>query len=385
MYSREVIEKAFCEEYGDFGLRECFFAPGRVNLIGEHIDYNGGLVLPGAVSLGIYGCARRRDDDLVRLRSRNEPGETVLGLQGTILSNPDMRWANYPAGVIQALRQEGYALKGCDILFMSDLPEGAGLSSSAALEVLVAYMMLDLGGVKDIDRRKLAQLCQRVENEFVGVNCGIMDQFAVALGKAEHAILLNTDTLDYAYVPFRLDGYKLLILDTRKQRELSESKYNERRQECDQALALIRQRHPVKTLVEADLSDLEAVKDRVLKRRARHAITEHQRVLQSVQALKNGDLVTFGKLLNASHLSLKDDYAVTGFELDTIVAEAWRTSGCLGARMIGAGFGGCAIALVKDDALDAFAHSVESGYGEKTQRHPAIHPCIISDGVRRLG
>lgn len=384
MYTAAAIKKSFHEEYGANGDLRCFFAPGRVNLIGEHIDYNGGLVLPAAVSLGIYGGKRLRNDDLIRLRSRNQPGETILDLKGTILFNPDVRWANYPAGVIRALLQEGYTLSGCDILFMSDLPEGAGLSSSAALEVLTAYMMLHPLLGDHIDRVALARICQRVENDFVGVNCGIMDQFAVALGKTDHAILLNTNTLHHDYVPVRLDGYKLLILDTRKPRELSDSKYNERRQECDEALACIQRVHPIKTLVEAELADLKAIADPVLKKRARHVITEQQRVLQSVAALKQGDLPAFGKILNASHHSLKDDYAVTGFELDTIVEQAWQVPDCLGARMTGAGFGGCAIALVKDAAIQSFSRALETGYGEKTQRYPAIYTSIISDGVRQI-
>jgi len=385
MYPKEAITRAFRSVYGDEqGDLYCFFSPGRVNLIGEHIDYNGGLVLPGTLSLGISGCMRSRNDHKIRLRSSNEPGEALIDLHAEIRHHPDLKWINYPLGVIKYLLDTGATLEGCDILLASDLPDGAGLSSSAAIEVLLAYMLLYPLRGDDVDRVAIAQLCQKVENEFVGVNCGIMDQFAVALGKADCAMLLDTDTLSYEYVPFRLEGHKLLILNTRKKRELSESNYNERRQECETALTIIQHHKPIKTLVEAELTDIECIPDPVLRKRARHVITEQQRVLRSVVALRGSDLSEFGMLLNASHHSLKEDYEVTGFELDTIVEEALQVAGCLGARMTGAGFGGCAIALVENDALDAFTRHVECAYGRKTNRQPAIYISVMSDGVRLL-
>jgi len=384
MYTKDQLLKAFNETYGTADEIEFFFSPGRVNLIGEHIDYNGGLVLPAALSLGISAAVRRRNDGFVRLCSGNEAGKAQINLNETLSAGISPKWANYPAGVMKYLIDAGHKLSGCDIFALSDLPESSGLSSSAALEVLSAFMMLFPEGGSKIDRIKIALLCQKVENEFIGVNCGIMDQFAVAMGKKDNAILLNTNNLSYEYIPFELGNYRLLIMNTRKPRELSDSKYNERRAECDAALEIIRKMKPVNNLVEADIEDIILIKDPILRKRARHVITENKRVEKSVRALKNGEIARFGHLMGASHDSLKNDYEVSGFELDTIVEQALNQPSCLGARMTGAGFGGCAIAIVEESGIEEFSDRVISGYKNLTGLDGEIYISIIEDGVKKL-
>ena len=383
MHTKDDLLKAFVKAYGADGEIELFFSPGRVNLIGEHIDYNGGLVLPAALSLGISAALRRRNDGIVRLRSASETGDATIMLE-KINNKDSVRWANYPAGVMKYLINEGNKLTGCDVLLMSDLPESSGLSSSAALEVLTAYMMLYPLGSEKIDKIRMSLQCQKVENEFIGVNCGIMDQFVVALGKKDNAILLNTSTLEYKYIPFDLGKCRLLIMNTKKKRELADSKYNERRAECEAALAVIQKTRPVKTLVEAAAEDLILIEDLILRKRARHVITENKRVQKSVAALGNGELATFGNLMCASHDSLKGDYEVTGFELDTIVSEALVLPSCLGARMTGAGFGGCAIALVEESSIAVFTETVLKNYNSKTGLDGEIYVSVIGDGVKAL-
>jgi galactokinase len=383
MHTKDELLTAFAEAYSADGEIEIFFSPGRVNLIGEHIDYNGGLVLPAALSLGISAALRRRSDGTVRLRSASETSASTIELNA-IKKKESARWANYPAGVMKYLMDDGKKLTGCDVLLMSDLPESSGLSSSAALEVLTAYMMLYPLGPEKIDRIRMSLLCQKVENEFIGVNCGIMDQFAVALGRKDDAILLNTGTLEYRYIPFALGKYRLLILNTKKRRELADSKYNERRAECEAALEVIQKSRPAKTLVEADAEDLILIQDHTLRKRARHVITENKRVQKSVTALGNGELATFGNLMCASHDSLRYDYEVTGFELDTIVSEALALPSCLGARMTGAGFGGCAIAIVEESAIPVFIEAVLKNYRTKTGLDGEIYVSVIEDGVKKL-
>ncbi|MBN1635874.1 MAG: galactokinase [Deltaproteobacteria bacterium] len=384
-YTRDDLKRLFIERYGAAGDVHIFFAPGRINLIGEHIDYNDGLVLPGALSLGIYGCMRFRGDDLINLKSLNENRDVTINLKKDIVYNPDVRWVNYPAGVIKYLQDNHKQFRGFDILFAGDLPDGGGLSSSAAMEVLTAYMLLYAHDEKNIDLVWLAKLCQQVENEFVGVSCGIMDQFAVSLGRKDNAVLLNTATLEYEYIPFRLEHCRLIIMNTKKKRELAASSYNERRAQCEQALAIIQAQLPVKALVEAGLDDArQLIDNEVLFRRARHVITENQRVREAVEALKKADLETFGRLLNASHMSLRDDYEVTGFELDTMVESALAVEGCLGARMTGAGFGGCALALVHGERVQKFMRQVTQMYTDKTHIKPDLYVSTLHDGVGRV-
>lgn len=380
------MEKIFTQEYGEDGKKiYTFFSPGRVNLIGEHIDYNGGFVFPGALTVGIYGAVRYRNDNLIRMKSKNIDGEVVINLDEKIAYKEEDDWGNYPKGVIKELLDRGHKIKGMDLLFYSNLPDGAGLSSSAALEVLTGYIMLHLENENnDIDRVELSRLCQKVENKFIGVSCGIMDQFSVALGKKNNAILLNCDTLYYEYVPLNLEGYSLVIMNTNKKRELADSKYNERRAECEEALQLINdnKNNKLNNLCEASLKDVENyINNAVIKRRATHVISENERVKTAVEMLRKGNLEVFGELMTKSHESLREDYEVTGFHLDTLVAEALKADGCIGARMTGAGFGGCAIALVKDTMIEEFKSKVSKEYEKNTGIKPDFYVSSIGEGV----
>ncbi|MFZ5353881.1 MAG: galactokinase [Bacillota bacterium] len=380
------LKSWFIKHYGESKEEvQCFFSPGRVNLIGEHIDYNGGYVFPGALTLGIYGLCRMRADNMVRLTSLNAEESLQIRLNEALCYDPADGWGNYPKGVLKHLLDEGKELRGRDVLYYGNLPDGAGLSSSAALEVLTAYMfMADIEG-EEVDRAAMAILCQRAENQFVGVNCGIMDQFAVALGKRDNAILLDCDRLQYEYAPLKLDGASLVIMNTNKKRELSESKYNERRAECDAALKALRERTDVKSLCQADLKDAyEYLKDEKLLKRTRHAITENNRVLKAVEVLGKGQLHDFGKLMVESHISLRDNYEVTGAELDTIFEAALNVEGCIGCRMTGAGFGGCAVAIVETGTMEDFKRDVARYYTEKTGLKPDFYVTEIGDGVRRI-
>ena len=376
------LKEEFTALYGE-GKVDVFFAPGRVNLIGEHIDYNGGLVMPATISLGIYGLKRKRNDSIINLVSKDAPNRVAIDLNEEIKYVASDGFANYPKGVIKKLLEEGFKVEGADIMFASTLPMGSGLSSSAAIEVLTAFMMLY--PENQIDRIKIAKMCKDVENNFVGVNCGIMDQFAVSMGKKDHAILLNSDTLEYEYVPIKLGEFTLVIMDTGKRRELNESKYNERRKECEEALSNIQQKKAISNLCEASLEDILLLDNEVLRKRTLHVITENVRVKKASIALKNGDIKEFGKLLVESHNSLRDNFEVTGVHLDTIVEEALKQPGCIGARMTGAGFGGCAIAVVATDGLDDFIRNVSLNYKVKTGLEPKFYRAQIVDGVDFLG
>ncbi|HMM21708.1 MAG TPA: galactokinase [Selenomonadales bacterium] len=380
------MKNLFTEHYGPAaGPLYCYFAPGRVNLIGEHIDYNGGYVFPAAVSLGIYAAIRFRPDSVVNLKSVNAAGGVTVDLTRPIAYQEEDGWGNYPKGVLRYLQAEGRQLKGCDILFRGTLPDGAGLSSSAALLVLTAYMLLHANGETAIDRPQLARFCQRIENEFIQVNCGIMDQFAVAMGRKECAILLDCETLDCEYIPLALKSHSLIIMNTGKKRELTESRYNERRRECEQALAILRRQRPLKNLCQATLSEVEEfLPEGAVRKRARHVVSENGRVAKAIEFLRAGDILGFGGLLTASHDSLKNDYEVSGPELDAIVARALAYPGCIGARMTGAGFGGCAIALVEQGSAEAFAAAVAGGYQKVTGREPQFYAAGIGDGVKLL-
>lgn len=386
MTSPALLVQEFVHLYGsgDNEIRT-FFAPGRVNLIGELIDYNGGLVMPAAIALGITAACRLRSDHLVRLRSSDDPLAVEVDLDQPIEFDPARGWGNYPAGVLRELVLRGEDLMGADVLFTTTLPQGAGLSSSAALEVLTAFSFLSLAHAPLGDLKAIALFCQKVENQFVGVNCGIMDQFAVALCRQDHALLLDCDSQDFTHIPVTLGAYALVIMNTSRQRRLAESKYNERRAECEAVLQLLGTDAPYNGLVHAEWSDvLSHVADPVLRRRARHVITEHKRVKQASQALASGDLATFGRLLDESHTSLRDDYEVTGPYLDAVVSAAQQAPGCLGARMTGAGFAGCAIALVKQADLPAFTVSVRSAYLAATGLEPSFYVTQAVDGVHEV-
>lgn len=344
-----------------------FFSPGRINLIGEHTDYNGGHVFPCAITFGTYGLASKREDRVFRLYSMNFP---VLGAVQFTLDDlgykKEHEWVNYAKGMIHFLIEAGCPIKtGMDILVYGNIPNGAGLSSSASLEMLIGVMAQSLFNFS-IDRIDLVKIGKRVENEFIHVNSGIMDQFAVGMGKKDCAILLDCQTLDYQYAPVKLDNHKIIIMNTNKRRELADSKYNRRRSECEEALALLNQVVSVSSLGELSVGAFEkykdVIKDETLIKRAKHAVYENQRTLEAHRLLQNGDLNGFGKLMNASHISLKDDYEVTGRELDTLVEAAWEQEGVIGARMTGAGFGGCAIAIVEERVLEHFIQNVGERY-----------------------
>ena len=348
-----------------------FFAPGRVNLIGEHTDYNGGHVFPCALSFGTHCVFCKRDDKKVRLYSLNFPEKGIIDADlSTISYDKKQDWANYPLGVIKTLQNHGYNInQGFELMFWGDIPNGAGLSSSASIELATAVAMNKVFNLY-IPQVELVKFCQEAENKFVGMNCGIMDQFAIGMGKEGCAVLLDCNTLNYEYAPLDLKGVSIVIMNTNKRRELADSKYNERRAECERALKELQRKLPIKSLGDLSINEFEKNKELITnptdRKRAKHAVYENQRTLQAVERLKAGDLKTFGKLMNESHISLRDDYEVTGKELDTLAEAAWQQPGVLGARMTGAGFGGCAIALVQDADVKHFIDNVGKIYREKT-------------------
>ena len=360
-----------------------FFCPGRINLIGEHIDYNGGQVMPCAISLGGWLAISKNIDKRFRFQCLNFPEMADLHLQESY-SKTGKQWFNYPLGIINRFLQQGYNLSGLDMLFYGDIPIGAGLSSSASIEVLTAFALNELFQT-GISKTEIAKLAKKVENEFIGVSCGIMDQFAVAMGQKDKAILLNCDTLDYEYLPFKTGNYDLVIINSNKQRTLEDSKYNERFTECGAVLKLLKQRLNVGNLCEVGMAEFELnqelIADPVLRKRALHVISENARVKDAVIALQTGDLEVFGKLMYASHQSLKELYEVTGKELDTIIDFCKKYDGCIGARMTGAGFGGCAIALIKKNRIEDFTEQLSEYYKGKTGYEAKIFVSAVGDGV----
>ncbi len=384
----ELVKK-FQEVYGAKGDIRVYFAPGRVNLIGEHTDYNGGHVFPCALTIGTYGVVRKREDKVLRFYSMNFDHLGVLESSvENLKAEKHADWTNYPKGVMWAFGERGMKVEqGMDLLLFGNIPNGSGLSSSASVEVLTGYILKDLFGF-EVSNQDLALIGQYSENNFNGVNCGIMDQFAIAMGKAEHAIFLDTATLQYEYAPIKLDGAKIVISCTNKKRGLGDSKYNERRSECETALAEIQEVVGINALGDLSGEQFEqykhAIKDEVRVKRAKHAVYENQRTLKAVEALKNNDVAQFGALMNASHVSLRDDYEVTGVELDTMVEEAWKVDGVIGSRMTGAGFGGCTVSIVKDEAVDTFIEKVGKAYQEKIGYAGDFYVVEIGDGPSRL-
>ena len=382
---KEIVLKKFQEVFGDTEGVKVFFAPGRVNLIGEHTDYNAGHVFPCALTIGTYGVARVRNDRKLRFYSMNfeKLGVIESSIDG-LKPEKEADWTNYPKGVMWAFLEKGFAIpNGMDILLNGNIPNGSGLSSSASVEVLTGYILREFFGF-EVSNQDLALIGQYSENKFNGVNCGIMDQFAIAMGKKDHAIFLDTADLSYTYAPVKLQGAKLVIACSNKKRGLGDSKYNERRDECEAALAELQ-----KVIDIAGLGDLteeqfeankSAIKDPVRVKRARHAVYENQRTIQAVAALQADDIVRFGQLMNASHVSLRDDYEVTGIELDTLVEEAWKIEGVIGSRMTGAGFGGCTVSLVKDEAIDSFIEKVGEAYLAKIGYRADFYVVEIGDG-----
>ena len=364
-----------------------FFCPGRVNLIGEHIDYNGGQVMPCAISLGTTLLVAKNEDRQFRFHALDFPESTAIAFSQDGYSKQGPEWFNYPLGVIHEFQKKGTEITGLDFLFSGNLPIGSGLSSSASIEVLTAFALNELfgGGLTKVD---LAILGKKVENDFMGLNSGIMDQFAVAVGKEANAVLLNTDTLEYEYLPFEIGDYVLAIINSNKPRKLVESKYNERFSECRAALKAFQEKFPVQHLVEISVDDFEQNKgllnDPVLEKRALHVIAENERVKKAKDALTSGDIQTFGALMYASHDSLQELYEVSGVELDTIVDFCRTYEDCIGARMTGAGFGGCAIALIKKDSFDDFSEKVTAAYEAKIGYKPGVFSSVIAEGVRTL-
>ncbi len=386
---KEQLLKRFEEVFGDIKGAQVYFAPGRVNLIGEHTDYNGGHVFPCALTIGTYGVVRKREDRVLRFYSTNFPHLGVLGCTlDDLVPDPAADWTNYPKGVMWAFEKKDMQIPfGMDILLSGNIPNGSGLSSSASVEVLTGFFLRDLFGF-DVSNQELALIGQFSENQFNGVNCGIMDQFAIAMGKENSAIFLDTTDLSHEYAPIQLDGVKIVIACSNKKRGLGDSKYNERRSECEEALAELQQVVSVKSLGELSEEAFEqykgAIKSEVRMRRAKHAVYENQRTLKAVEALKAGDIVRFGELMNASHVSLRDDYEVTGVELDTLVEEALKIEGVIGSRMTGAGFGGCTVSIVKDGAVEDFIRSVGEAYQAKIGYAADFYVVEIGDGPRKL-
>ncbi|WP_418222492.1 galactokinase [Clostridium isatidis] len=386
---RENILKGFKKIFGYSEKVRTFFSPGRVNLIGEHTDYNGGNVFPCALSFGTYGAVALREDKLVRMYSENftEIGVIEFNLDA-IKYEKEHDWVNYPKGVLDVLMKNGYNIeRGFDAYIYGNIPNGAGLSSSASLELLIGVMMDELFKL-NIDRVQLVKYAQEAENKFVGVNCGIMDQFAIGMGKKAHAILLDCNNLNYSYVPLELKDLILVIGNTNKRRGLADSKYNERRSQCETALSELQKILKIKSLGELSIEEFESnkhlINDEINRKRAKHAVYENQRTLKAKEALNHGDLVTFGKLMNESHISLRDDYEVTGIELDTLVELAWSHEGTLGSRMTGAGFGGCTISLVKKDKVEDFISKVGQGYKEKIGYEASFYIANVGDGTREI-
>ena len=366
-----------------------FFAPGRVNLIGEHTDYNGGHVFPCALSIGTTAIVRKRKDRMIQFYSTNftQLGVLKVSLDKLVYDQAD-DWANYPKGVIAILEQHGYKLdSGFDVLYEGEIPNGAGLSSSASIEVVTAIMLNELYSLS-IDRISLVKMCQQAENEFIGVSCGIMDQFAIGMGKEKHAILLDCDKLDYTYSPLDLEDASLIIANTNKRRGLADSKYNERRGECERALKDLQEDLDIRSLGELTPVEFDRnahlIKQDVDRRRAKHAVYENARTIEAVKKLQDGDIAAFGQLMNASHISLRDDYEVTGKELDALVEAAWEQEGVIGSRMTGAGFGGCTISIVNNEYIDAFIETVGGKYEEQTGLKADFYVVQVGDGAKEI-
>ena len=381
----QKIRTKFEELFGNEGEIKTYFAPGRVNLIGEHTDYNGGHVFPCALTMGTYAVARKRDDNKLRLYSMNFEEFGVL--ESTIDEleyKKEEDWINYPKSMIWVMKEDGFNIDtGFDILYNGTIPNGAGLSSSASIEVLTGFVLKDMFNL-DLDMTKLALLGQKAENKYIGVNCGIMDQFIIANGKKDCATFLDTSNLNFEYAPVKLEDAKIVIMNTNKKRGLGDSKYNERRAECEKALEELQTKLNIKSLGELTEEEFESnkdlIKDENRQKRAKHAVYENQRTIKAVNALKDNKIDLLGELMIASHNSLRDDYEVTGVELDTLVAESLKQEGVIGARMTGAGFGGCAVSIVKSDKVEDFIKNVGNAYKEKIGYDADFYAVEIGNG-----
>ena len=386
----EKVRSRFIKHF-DGKTGNIYMSPGRINLIGEHTDYNGGHVFPCALSIGTYALARKNDCGKMRFYSLNFTRFGMLAVEGPAQEFTNVladNWCNYPKGVMWAYTQKGYTIdSGLDILYYGNIPNGSGLSSSASIEVATAVILNDQFGF-DVDMVEVSKICQFSENKFNGVNCGIMDQFAIAMGKAGHAIFLDTADLSYTYAPLELTGAKIVIACSNKKRGLADSKYNERRSQCETALAQLQAVKPINSLGELTEEEFDAIADTITdpvnRKRAKHAVYENQRTIRAVEALKNNDIALFGKLMNESHVSLRDDYEVTGIELDTLAETAWEQPGVIGSRMTGAGFGGCTVSIVEDDKIDAFIENVGNVYKDKIGYAADFYVVTVGDGAHKM-
>lgn len=380
----------FAELFGDSEGARFYFSPGRVNLIGEHTDYNGGHVFPCALTLGTYGAARKREDNKIHLYSMNLDSFGVVEASLDDLTNKkEYNWANYPLGVVWAFKEKGHTItSGFDMVIWGNIPNGSGLSSSASLEVLTGVILTDLFEIKDLSMTDLALIGQYSENNFNGCNCGIMDQFAVAMGKKDHAIFLDTSDLSYEYAPCVLDGAKIVITNSKVKHSLVDSAYNDRRNECAAALKALQSELDIQALGDLTPEEFEAhkslIKDEIQLQRAKHAVYENQRTIDAVTALKAGNIESFGKLMNQSHISLRDDYGVSCEEIDILVDLAWKIPGVLGSRITGGGFGGCTVSIVKDESIDTFIETIGKTYLEKVGHEAEFYTVDIGDGASRL-
>ena len=387
---KKLVLEGFAQAFGDAEGVRCFFAPGRVNLIGEHTDYNGGHVFPCALDIGCFCAVRKRKDRQLRFFSVNFPRTGIVtGSLDALVPRNNAGWTNYPAGVVWAFGARGLEPDvGFDMAVYGDIPNGSGLSSSAALEVVTGTALRALYGWEKITNIDLALLGQLAENEYNGMKCGIMDQFASAMGRADNAIFLNTDTMEYAYAPVRLDGMKLMIVNTNRKHSLVDSEYNLRREQCAKALACLQTVLPVRTLGDLTEEEFEAHKDviadPVCQRRARHAVYENRRTIEAVAALQKGDVERFGQLMNASHVSLRDDYETSCPEADILTEEAWKIPGVLGSRITGGGFGGCTVSIVRDEAVETFVETLDRVYRERVGYPASFYRLGIGDGPAEL-
>lgn len=386
---KELLEK-FQEIYGEGGEIRSYFAPGRVNLIGEHTDYNGGHVFPCALTIGTYGVARKREDNKLRFYSVNfsKLGVIESSLEDLVPSE-QAGWTNYPKGVMWTFEKRGYKLPfGVDFLIYGNIPNGSGLSSSASLEVLTGVMLKDMFGFTELTMQELALIGQYSENNFNGMNCGIMDQFASAMGKKDCAIFLDTSTLEFEYAPVKLPDAKIVITNSKVKHSLVGSAYNDRRNECESAVKDLQKVLDIKALGELSEEEFEAnkdaIQDPVCSKRAKHAVYENQRTIKAVKALKENNIEEFGKLMNASHVSLRDDYEVSCEEIDILVDLAWKIPGVIGSRITGGGFGGCTVSIVKNDAVDGFIETIGREYKEKVGHEAEFYVVDIGDGARKL-
>ncbi len=387
---KKALNETFEELFGAGGEIRAYFAPGRVNLIGEHTDYNGGHVFPCALTIGTYGLARKREDKRLRFYSMNFPEDGVIESSLEDLKPAEEAgWTNYPKGVMWAFEARGHKLPwGVDFLVYGDIPNGSGLSSSASLEVLTGWMLKDIHGIESLSGQELAVIGQYAENHFNGMNCGIMDQFASAMGKKDSAIFLDTSTLEFEYAPVALPDARIVITNSKVKHSLVGSAYNDRRNESEQALKDLQKVVHIETLGDLTEEAFEehkmAIKDPVCRKRAKHAVYENQRTIKAYNALKANNLEAFGKYMNASHISLRDDYEVSCDEIDILVDLAWQIPGVIGSRMTGGGFGGCTVSIVKNDAVDDFIEKVGEGYQARTGHRAEFYVVDVGEGAHRL-